>query len=166
MRNSSSFADSLVELIGGQVQEAINDMDLSDQIEKAISNSNEIEKQVEKQVESAMDDLDIDDKVKDSVADYDMSEAIESVIKDNYDFPEICKEAMDELLGQRVKDELEEIYKSAGFIDVVDAIVQHRLHWIAAAKRAKLVDYVKFGPLVRFVKGKYAALVQWVVKSR
>lgn len=156
-----TFAEALDSLIHDQVESVIGDFDFSDAVEVGIENSSSIENQVEKAVESAIDDLDIDDKVKDAVDNYDMSESIETVLRDNYDFEDMAKSAVDELVEDAVAMVMEDVYKSAKFIDMVNAVVTLRLQNDAAAKRAKLVDYVKCGPLVRFIKGKWVAIKGW-----
>jgi hypothetical protein len=143
--NSSNFAESLAELISEQVSSVVDDLDLSDKIQEELPDFEEL-------VEKAVDNFDIDDKVSDAV-----SEAM-----DEYDFSEkVEKEVEKELeanLNEYVENEFETYSKTDKFKELVMAEVNRVLEArdaaakvVADAKRAKLVDYVKCGPLRRWL---------------
>jgi len=136
--NSSNIGNMLEELINDAVETAINETDFEDKINDTLPN-------FEDMIERAVDNIDIDDKVNDAV-----SEAL-----DEYDISEkVEKEVEAELtahLHEYVENEFDSFSKTDKFKELVMAEVNRVLDAREAAKRAKLVDYVKFGPLRRWV---------------
>lgn len=145
---NSNIGDMLEELINDAVETAINETDFEDKINDTLPD-------IENLVEKAVDNIDLDDKVNDAV-----SEAL-----DEYDISEkVEKEVEAELtahLHEYVENEFDSFTKTNKFKELVLAEVNRVLDAREAAKRAKLVDYVKFGPLRRWVAAKYNAWGSW-----
>jgi hypothetical protein len=144
-RSSSNFAESLAELITEQVDSIISDYDLSDKIQEELPNFDDL-------VDERLDKIDLDDKVNDAVEsaldDFDISDKVEK---------EVEKE-LDANLHEYVENELDEFFKTDKFKLMVEsqvnAVLEAREAAVKAvndAKRAKLVDYLKFGPLRRWL---------------
>lgn len=141
-RNSSSSID---EMIQEMVEAAICDADFEDKINDTLPN-------FEDMIDKAVDCLDIDDKVNDAVSealdDFDISDKVEK---------EVEKE-MEANLHEYVENEFASFTKTDKFKELVLAEVNRVLDAkdadakaVADAKRAKMMDYIKFGPLRRWV---------------
>jgi len=150
MSRNSNIGDAIQDVISEAVESAINDMDFSDKVRDELPDLDDL-------VEKAVDNLDIDDKV---------SEAVNDAIE-NYDFSDaVEKEVEKELqanLSECVSNELDEFFKTNKFNGLIELWVNQILDeraaaakLVAYAKRAKVMDYVKCGPLVRWVKVKWA----------
>lgn len=144
----NGFAEQLAELISEQVDSIISDYDLSDKIQEELPNFDDL-------VDERLDKADIDDKVND---------AVDEAIKD-YDFSDVVEKEIEaelnENLHEYVENEFEAYTKTAKFKELVLAEVNRVLDARDAVKRAKMVDYLKFGPLRRWVAAKYNAWGSW-----
>lgn len=138
MRNSSRFAESLAELISEQVTSELDDWDISDKVQEEIG--------------------DIDEKIGEKVDDLNLDKEIESKVDDameNYDFGDAVQKELESCLTDAVEEEMKDFWASEEFAAKVAEQVEKILAAKEAAIKAKLLDWAKFGPLVRWVK------VQW-----
>jgi len=143
--NSGNIGDLLQEFITEAVDTAIKDADLSDKIQEEMPDFEEL-------VDKAVSNLDIDDMVNEAVSEafdeYDISEKVEK---------EVEKE-LDANLHEYVENEFDSFTKTDKFKELVMAEVNRVLEardaaakLVADAKRAKVLDYVKCGPLRRWL---------------
>jgi hypothetical protein len=143
--NSGNIGDLLQEFITEAVDTAIEDADLSDKIQEEMPDFEEL-------VDKAVSNLDIDDMVNEAVSEafdeYDISEKVEK---------EVEKE-LDANLHEYVENEFDSFTKTDKFKELVMAEVNRVLEardaaakLVADAKRAKVLDYVKCGPLRRWL---------------
>lgn len=144
-RNSSNIGDLLQEFITEAVDAAISEVDLSDKIQEEMPDFDD-------KIERAIDNIDIDDKVADAVEtaldDFDISDKVEK---------EVEKE-LESNLHEYVENEFDSFTKTDKFKELVLAEVNRVLEardaaakLVADAKRAKVLDYVKCGPLRRWL---------------
>jgi hypothetical protein len=144
-RSTSNFAEQLAELISEQVSAVVDDLDLSDKIQEEMPDFEDL-------CDKAVSNLDIDDKVNDAVSealdDYDISDKVQKEVEAE----------LNQNLNEYVENEFDSFTKTDKFKELVMAEVNRVLDArdaaakvVADAKRAKMVDYLKFGPLRRWL---------------